>query len=47
MASNLILLPSLLLFFDSWVTTKAFKAESIVILIDEEEDIDLDELEVK
>jgi predicted RND superfamily exporter protein len=47
MASNLILLPSLLLFFDSWVTTKAFKSESIVVLIDEEEDIDLDELEVR
>jgi len=47
MASNLILLPSLLLFFDHWVTTKAFKSESIVVLIDEEEDIDLDELEIK
>ena len=47
MASNLILLPSLLLFFDNWVTTKAFKSESIVVLIDEEEDIDLDELEIK
>ena len=47
MASNLILLPSLLLYFDNWLTTKAFKSESIVVLIDEEEDIDLDELEIK
>lgn len=47
MASNLILLPSLLLFFENWLTTKAFKSESFVVLIDEEEDIDLDELEVK
>ena len=47
MASNLILLPSLILFFDNWLTTKAFKTESFVVLIDEEEDIDLDELQIK
>lgn len=47
MASNLILLPSLLLFFDSWLTTKAFNSESYIVLLDEEEDIELDELEVK
>ena len=45
MASNL--LPSLLLFFDKWLTTKAFKANSFVVLIDEEEDIELEDLEVK
>lgn len=47
MASNLILLPSLLLLFDNWLTTRAFKEESFVVLIDEEEDIELDELSVK
>ena len=47
MASNLILLPSLILSFDNWLTTKAFKEESFVELIDEDDDIELDELEVK
>jgi len=47
MASNLILLPSLILSFDNWLTTKAFKEESFVELVDEDDDIDLDELEVK
>lgn len=47
MASNLILLPSLILFFDNWLTTKAFKTESFVVLIDEEEDIDLQELQIR
>lgn len=47
MASNLILLPSLILAFDKLLTTKAFKEESFVELIDEEDDIDLDELEVR
>jgi len=47
MASNLILLPSLLLSFDHWLTTKAFKSEPLVEIIDEEDDIDLEELEVK
>lgn len=47
MASNLILLPSLILFFDRWLTTKAFKTESFIELLDEEEDIELDDLHVK
>lgn len=47
MASNLILLPSLILSFDKRLTTKAFKSESFVELIDEEADIELNELAVK
>ena len=47
MASNLILLPSLILSFDSWLTTKVFKEESLIELLDEEEDIEIDYLEVK
>lgn len=47
MASNLILLPSLILSFDNRLTTKAFKEESFVELIDEEDDIELENLEVK
>src|SRR5690554_2664405 len=47
MASNLILLPSLLLSFDHSLTTKPFKSETMVEIIDEEDDIDLEELEVK
>lgn len=47
MASNLILLPSLLLSFDNWLTTKAFKEEVLLVLVDEEDDIDLEELEIK
>ncbi len=47
MASNLILLPSLILFFDNWLTTKAFKTEMLVELVDEEGDIELEELAVK
>ena len=47
MASNLILLPSLILSFDKWLTTKAFKQEPLMEYMDEVEDIDLDELEVK
>lgn len=47
MASNLILLPSLILSFDSWLTTKAFKTETLLEIIDEEDDIDLEGLEVK
>lgn len=47
MASNLILLPSLILSFDKWLTTKAFKTEILLELVDEEDDIELEELEVK
>ncbi|MFT5922200.1 MAG: putative RND superfamily exporter protein, partial [Flavobacteriales bacterium] len=46
MFSNLVLLPSLLLSFERWLTTKAF-SEPFLIIIDEEEDIELDELEVR
>jgi len=46
MFSNLVLLPSLLLGFERWVTTKAF-SEPFLELIDEEEDIELEELEVR
>lgn len=44
--SNLILLPSLLLTLDKKITTKAFK-EPLLEIFDEEEDIDLEELDVK
>lgn len=46
MLSNLVLLPSLLLSFEKAITTKAFR-EPMVEIIDEEEDIDLDELQVR
>jgi hypothetical protein len=46
MFSNLVLLPSLLLGFQRWITTKAF-SEPFMEIIDEEEDIDLQELEVQ
>jgi predicted RND superfamily exporter protein len=46
MFSNLVLLPSLLLGFERWITTKAF-SEPFVEIIDEEEDIDLDGLAVQ
>ncbi len=47
MASNLILLPSLILSFDNWLTTKAFKEEMLLEIIDEEDDIELSELEIR
>lgn len=47
MASNLILLPSLILSFDHWLTTKVFKEEILIELLDEDDDIELDELEVR
>lgn len=46
MFSNLVLLPSLLLSFERWLTTKAF-SEPFLVIIDEEEDIELEELEVR
>lgn len=46
MLSNLVLLPSLLLSFEKAITTKAFR-EPLLEIIDEEEDIDLDELQVR
>lgn len=47
MASNLILLPSLLLSFDNWLTTKAFKKEALLEIINEEDDINVDELTIR
>ena len=47
MMADLILLPSLLLSLDKALTTKAFKKEPLIEILDEEEDIDLNELEVK
>lgn len=46
MLANLILLPSLLLSFDQWITTKAFKKEPMLRIMDEESNIELDDLEV-
>ena len=45
MFTNLLLLPSLLLRFNDYLTTKAFE-EPLLDIIDEEEDIDLDALSV-
>ncbi len=47
MASNLILLPSLILSFDKWLTTKAFQEEAYVEFLDEDQDLELEDLEVK
>ena len=47
MMADLVLLPSLLLSLDKALTTKAFKKEPLIEIFDEEEDINLDELEVK
>ncbi len=46
MCANLILLPSLILSLEKRITTKAFEKESLIELIDEEEDINLEELEI-
>jgi len=46
MLTNLVLLPSLLLWLDKSITNKAFK-EPFLEIIDEEEDIDLEDLVVK
>ena len=47
MLADLVLLPSLLLSLDKALTTKAFKKEPLIEILDEEEDIDLNELEIK
>lgn len=47
MMADLVLLPSLLLSLDKALTTKAFKNEALIEILDEEEDINLDQLEVK
>lgn len=46
MFTNLLVLPSLLLSFNKYITTKAFK-EPLLMLIDEEEDIEIEHLQVK
>ena len=45
MFANLLLLPSLLLSFEQFVTTKAFQ-EPLMHIIDEEEDIELEKLRI-
>ncbi len=45
--SNLVLLPCFLLSLEKRLTTKAFLAEPLIEVYDEEEDIDLDELEIE
>ena len=45
--ADLLILPSLLLSLDKALTTRAFKREALIEIFDEEEDINLDELEVK
>ena len=46
MFANLLLLPTLLLSFNNYITTKAFQ-EPLLDIIDEEDDIDLDALRVE
>ena len=46
MLSNLILLPTLLLSLERYVTTKAFR-DPFMEVVDEEEDIELDKLEIE
>jgi hypothetical protein len=45
--ADLVLLPSLLLSLDKALTTKAFKKEPLIEIFDEDEDIELDDLEIK
>ena len=47
MLSNLVLLPSLILSLERSLTTKSFDKEPLIEIIDEEEDIELEELEIK
>lgn len=47
MFANLALLPSLLLTLERALTTKAFEKESLIQILEEEEDIELDDLEVQ
>jgi predicted RND superfamily exporter protein len=46
MITNLLLLPSLLLSFNQWLTTKAF-SEPLLEIIDEEDELDLEELQIR
>lgn len=47
MLANLILLPSLLLTMEHSITNKTFRAEPLLQIYDEEEDIDEDKLEIE
>lgn len=47
MLANLILLPSLLLTMEHSITNRTFKAEPLLQIYDEEEDIDEDKLEIE
>ena len=47
MLANLILLPSLILSLDKALIGKAFVKEPLLVIMDEEEDIDLSELEIR
>ena len=47
MASNLILLPALLIALERRIATKAFLKDPLIQIIDEEEDIELDNLEIR
>lgn len=46
MLTNLVLLPSLLLGFERYITAQTFK-EPLLEIIDEEDDVDIDELMVE
>ncbi len=46
MFTNIFLLPAILLSLDRAATTKAFKAEPLLVIYDEEEDINYSELEI-
>lgn len=45
--ANLIVLPSLLLTLNKWITTKAFKKEPFMEIFDEEEDIDTSKMKIE
>ena len=45
MLTNLVLLPSMLLGFERYITAQTFK-EPLLEIIDEEDDVDLEELTV-
>jgi len=47
MLTNLVLLPSLLMSYQRSLTTKSFKEEPLLQILDEEDDVDLENLQVK
>ena len=47
MCSNLILLPALLIALERRLTTRAFLQEPLIQILSEDEDIELDELEIR